>query len=162
MGLWRHYLLDFSVHICIHTSVRESGWRHSQPIATVLQVCSLVNFMVCWVDEALQQSAFRHSPRISDLFKYYHVSVFIFCSCKPYIYLNTLGMLYCCFRQLAICNNFSYICTLTTWQCCICLQLHAAAIDWYLLPAWPTAANLGHRVCCCGLLLGQTDRYRVS
>jgi len=32
-----------------------------------------------------------------------------------------------------------------------------AAIDRYLLPAGPTAANLQQKVCCCGPVLGQTD-----
>jgi len=33
----------------------------------------------------------------------------------------------------------------------------AAATDWYLLPAGPTAANLQQRVVCCGPTLGQMD-----
>ena len=47
--------------------------------------------------------------------------------------------------------------TLTTWHC---PQSHAghAAIDPYLLPAGLTAADLQQRVCCCGPVLGQTER----
>ena len=35
-----------------------------------------------------------------------------------------------------------------------------AAIDRYLQPAGPTAANLQQRVCCCRSMVGQTDRHR--
>ena len=35
--------------------------------------------------------------------------------------------------------------------------VQAAAIDRYILPVEPTAANLQQRVCCCGPMLGQTD-----
>jgi len=46
---------------------------------------------------------------------------------------------------------------LTTWHCPH-LPAAAAAIDWYyLLPAGLTTANLLQRVCCSGLMLGQTD-----
>jgi len=37
------------------------------------------------------------------------------------------------------------------------LSAGRAAIDRYLLPAGPTAANLQRWVCCCGPMLGQTD-----
>ena len=45
------------------------------------------------------------------------------------------------------------------------LSAGCAAIGRYLLPAGHTATNLQQRVCCCGLMLGQTDgrtpyRYR--
>jgi len=36
----------------------------------------------------------------------------------------------------------------------------ASAIDRYLLAAGLTAANMQQRVCCCGSMLGQTDRQR--
>ena len=45
-----------------------------------------------------------------------------------------------------------------TWHC-----LHSPtageAIDRYLLPAEPTAANLQQQVCCCGPKLGPMDRW---
>ena len=51
---------------------------------------------------------------------------------------------------------FSYLRTLTTWHCPH-LPTTAAAIDRFLLPTGPTAANLQQRVCCCGPMLGQTS-----
>ena len=41
------------------------------------------------------------------------------------------------------------------------LHAAAAAIDQYLLPAGPTAANLQQWVCCCEPMLGQTDGHRT-
>ena len=56
------------------------------------------------------------------------------------------------FRFCVYTNVSSYLRTLTTRHCPHSLAA-AAAIDRHLLPAWPTAANLQRRVCCCG-----TDR----
>ena len=39
-----------------------------------------------------------------------------------------------------------------------CRWADRAAIDQYLVPAGPTAANLQRRVCCCETKLGQTDK----
>jgi len=48
---------------------------------------------------------------------------------------------------------FSYLRMLTTWHCPHS-PAAAAAIDQYLLPAGPTAANLHQLVCYCCTMLG--------
>jgi len=45
-------------------------------------------------------------------------------------------------------SAFSYLRTLTTWHCPH-LPAAAAAVERYLLSAWPTTAELQQRVCCC-------------
>ena len=53
---------------------------------------------------------------------------------------------------------FSYPRTLTTWHCPQPLAARRCCSNRSVfLPAGPTAANLQHRVCCCGPTLGQTD-----
>ena len=70
--------------------------------------------------------------------------------------------------SLSALNNyksvFSYLRTLTKWHCPHS-PTAAAALDRYLLPAGPTAANLQQRISCRGSMLwrqtGRDGRYRT-
>jgi len=63
---------------------------------------------------------------------------------------------------------FSYLRALTTWHCPHSLaarrrcwsQAVQQSIDIHI-PTGPTATNLQQRICCCGPMLGQTDRHRT-
>jgi len=94
----------------------------------------------------------------------------VFCRSPPSTSTNTVAV----YTSHERCHNsqysitslsvFSFLRRLTTWHC---PHLPAAAAErWPAVqqsidiscPLQPTAASLQQRVCCCGVMLGQTDR----